>query len=69
MGLFEDWCDTTTKTDVSKRLIRLVEKQGGRTEVLDTVGETVRSHYDCLERIADDVDALGYEEAAVWQLW
>ena len=41
-----------------------VEKDGGRDEIRDDLAETIRSHYDRLERIADDVDRLGYKVAA-----
>jgi len=41
-----------------------VEKDGGRDEILDDLAETIRSHYDRLERIADDMDRLGYKVGA-----
>ena len=47
-----------------KQYITIVEKPGGRAAIIDELAQTVRSHYDDLERIADDVEELGYEGAA-----
>ena len=40
------------------------ERCGGRATVEDALAETVRSHYDRLDRIADDVNRLGFMAAA-----
>jgi len=40
------------------------EKAGGRDRIKSGLCETVRSHYDSLNRIADDVVRLGYKIAA-----
>lgn len=40
------------------------EKDGGRDEVRDDLAETIRSHYERLERIAEGVERLGYKVAA-----
>ena len=64
MGLYERWCDASRERDKRKRYWTYVEKDGGRDEILDDLAETIRSHYDRLERIADDVDRLGYKVAA-----
>jgi len=37
---------------------------GSREAIIEHLGETVRSHYERLDRIADDIDELGYEGAA-----
>ncbi len=50
--------------DERKTLFRLTEKQGGRAAVADRIIERVRSHYDDLEHIADDVDRLGFPGAS-----
>ena len=50
--------------DKRKRYWTYVEKDGGRDEIRDDLAETMRSHYDRLERIADDVERLGYKVAA-----
>ena len=63
MGLYESWCDASRKEDKRKRYWTYIEKDGGRDEILDDLAETIRSHYDRLERIADDVDRLGYKAA------
>lgn len=63
MGLYERWCKSTKAKDKRKHYWTYVEKDGGRDEVRDDLATTIRSHYDRLERIADDVERLGYEVA------
>lgn len=62
--LFATWCDHDNSERGLKRYLKLTEKKGGRAAVLDNLGETVRSHYERLDRIADDVSQLGFEGAA-----
>lgn len=64
MGLYKNWCDATREKDKRKRYWAYVEKDGGRDEIRDDLAETIRSHYDRLERIAEDVERLGYNVAA-----
>ncbi|MBP2277001.1 Hachiman antiphage defense system protein HamA [Sphingomonas sp. PL20] len=64
MGLLEDWCDKEGTKDDRKRYLTFVEKEDGREAIRDTLAETMRSHYDRLDRIADDVARLGYDGAA-----
>lgn len=64
MGLYEKWCDATREQDKRKHYWTYVEKDGGREEIRDDLAETIRSHYDRLERIAQDVERLGYRIAA-----
>ena len=64
MGLYEKWCDATKEKKKRKRYWTYVEKDGGRDEVRDDLTKTIRSHYDRLERIAEDVERLGYKLAA-----
>ncbi len=64
MGLFERWCDATKEKDKRKHYWTYVEKDGGREEIYHDLAGTIRSHYDRLERIADDVERLGYKVAA-----
>ncbi|WP_027571511.1 Hachiman antiphage defense system protein HamA [Bradyrhizobium sp. WSM1743] len=64
MPLFEDWCDNDEEEDDKKRLWKLTEKEDGREAIAESLAETVRSHYDALERIAEDVEELGYEDAS-----
>lgn len=63
-GLFNHWCGKREIQDNRKHLWILVEKRGGRDEIRDRLAETMRSHYERLDRIADDVARLGYEGAA-----
>ena len=63
MGLYKKWCEATKEKDKRKRYWTYVEKDGGRDEIRDDLAETIRSHYDRLDRIAEDVDRLGYKVA------
>lgn len=64
MVLYERWCHATKEKKNRKHYWTYVEKDGGRNEIREHLAETIRSHYDCLERIAADVDRLGYKTAA-----
>jgi hypothetical protein len=64
MELYRKWCDGTKQEDKRKHYWTYVEKEGGRDEIRDDLAETIRSHYDRLERIAEDVERLGYKVAA-----
>ena len=64
VGLYERWCETTKKRDKRKYYWTYVEREGGRDEIRADLAETIRSHYDRLERIAEDVKRLGYKAAA-----
>ncbi|MDH1271332.1 DUF1837 domain-containing protein [Rhizobium pusense] len=64
MGLYERWCESTKEKDKRKHYWTYIEKEGGRDEITVDLSETIRSHYDRLERIAEDVDRLGYKIAA-----
>ncbi|EPJ5553692.1 TPA: HamA C-terminal domain-containing protein [Pseudomonas aeruginosa] len=64
LGLYERWCKSTKEKDKRKHYWTYVEKDGGRDEICGDLVETMRSHYDRLERIADDVKRLGYVTAS-----
>jgi hypothetical protein len=64
MMLYSDWCDGDEHVAGRKRLWRMTEREGGRDNVWTPLVETVRSHYDKLDRVAEDVARLGYEKAA-----
>jgi hypothetical protein len=64
MPLFDDWCENDEKREKKKRFWKLTEKADGRDAILSDLTKTVRSHYDSLERIAGDVEELGYEAAS-----
>merc|ERR1711964_226190 len=57
-------CEPTKEKNKRKHYWTYVEKDGGRDEIRDDLVETIRSHYDRLERIAEDVKRLGYEVAS-----
>lgn len=63
MRLYEKWCESTKTKDKRKHYWTYVEKDFGRDEIRDDLIKTIRSHYDRLERIAEDVTRLGYETA------
>lgn len=63
--MFEDWCDIEeTAHGEKKTLCGLTEKAGGRATIKEDLIERVRSHYDKLEQIADDVERLGFPGAS-----
>lgn len=64
MPLYWDWCVCAEEVTGRKRLWLLTEKGGGREQIWALLLETVRSHYDHLDRIAADAAQLGYEKAA-----
>ncbi len=64
LGLYEKWCESTREKDKRKHYWTYVEKDGGRNDIRNDLAKTIRSHYDRLERIAEDVQRLGYEVAA-----
>lgn len=64
MALFDAWCELTESKDGRKRLWALAECDDGREKVTKALAQTMRSHYDRLERIAEDVARLGYDGAA-----
>ncbi len=64
VGLYERWCEATKKKDKRKYYWTYVEREGSRDEIRADFAATIRSHYDRLERIAEDVKRLGYKAAA-----
>lgn len=64
MELYKRWCKPTKKRNKRKHYWTYVEKNGCRDEIRDDLAQTIRSHYDRLDRIAEDVKRLGYENAA-----
>jgi len=65
MGLYETWCDATKNKDKRKHYWTYVEKGGGRDEIRDALAETIRSHYDRLERIAEVALSIATASALV----
>ena len=64
MPIYEDWCDLDNTVDGRKRYWKLTELNGGRAAIAERLADIVRTHYDSQERIADDIEHLGYERAA-----
>ena len=63
--MFDDWCeiDETGHGD-SKQFCGLSEKPAGRAAIRGALIERVRSHYDKLDQIADDIERLGFPRAS-----
>jgi hypothetical protein len=64
MALFDAWCNLDETKDKRKRLWLLTERDGAREDIQAELADAMRSHYDRQERIAEDVDRLGYAAAA-----
>ena len=64
MGLYKHWCHASKHEDQRKRYWTYIEKEGGRGGISDELAKAMRSHYDRLEIIADDVARLGYAVAS-----
>ena len=64
VALFKKWCKSRKQENGRKRYWKLAEKLGGRDKIRDSRAQCMRSHYDRLERIAEDVERLGYTKAA-----
>jgi hypothetical protein len=62
MALFKTWCASEKEETGRKRNWALAEKAGGRDAIRDSLAETMRSHYDRLDRITDDVARLGFDK-------
>ena len=62
--MFDDWCVIKGREQGNKQLCRLREKPDGREAIRDELLARVRSHYDKLEQIADDVERLGFPGAS-----
>jgi len=62
--LYEPWCDIERIGDNQKQLWRLTERAGGREAIEDDFPDCIRSHYDDMERIAEEIRELGYPHAA-----
>ncbi|WP_256592824.1 Hachiman antiphage defense system protein HamA [Pseudomonas sp. 2822-17] len=62
--MYERWCKSAKVKAARKHYWTYVEKDGGRDEICDDLAETIRAHYEPLERIAEDVSRLGYKIAS-----
>jgi hypothetical protein len=64
VALYKKWCIASEENNQRKCYWTFLEKDGGREEIRDALAEIIRSHYERLERIAEDVARLGFETAA-----
>lgn len=62
--LYLPWCDRNIQEQGRKQLWGLSERDGGRAAIEATLTTRIRSHYDELDEIAEDVRELGYPGAA-----
>jgi hypothetical protein len=63
VALFDVWCSFEETRNKRRRLWSLSEHAGGREGIEALLAETIRSHYERLELIAEDVERLGYSAA------
>jgi len=64
MPLYSNWFKVHRSENKRKRLWKFTEKANGRDAVKALLYTAVRSHYDSVDRIANDVEKLGYKVAA-----
>jgi hypothetical protein len=64
LGLFTDWCQIKRQENGRKHLWALSERKGARALIRARLIKILRSHYDDLQRIADDIARLGFNDAA-----
>lgn len=63
--LYQPWCDREVEEiNNGKKLWRFTERQGGRAAIEADLTTRIRSHYDNLDQIAEDIRELGYPGAA-----
>ena len=63
--MFGDWSEVNeTGLGKRKKLYKVTERPEGRLAIRDELIERVRSHYDKLEQIADDIGRLGFPGAS-----
>lgn len=62
--LYEPWCDRERTEDNQKQLWKLTERAGGRAAIEAVLSDCIRSHYDDMDRIAEEIRELGYPHAA-----
>lgn len=63
--MFDNWCEIDESGPGGrKKLCRVTERPTGRAAIRDELTERVRSHYDKLEQIADDIERLGFPGAS-----
>ena len=62
--LYPHWCERHVEEEGNKQLWRLTERAGGRASIEAILTTCIRSHYDNLDQIAEDVRELGYPGAA-----
>lgn len=64
MSLFSEWCGRNQTKDNRKHYWTFIEKDGGREAIRARLADKMRSHYEHLSRIAEDIARLGYPGAA-----
>jgi len=64
MPLIADWCTCQATETGQKRLRKYTEKTNGRQLAAAALPPTMRSHYDDIRRISEDIKLLGYTKAS-----
>lgn len=63
--MIDEWCVINENSQGGKKTLFIVsEVENGRLAVADWLVERVRSHYDNVERIAEDIKRLGFPGAS-----
>jgi hypothetical protein len=60
MGLFADWCNWQHDNNNRKQFWKFTERDGGRAKIAPVLPDILRSHYDDMDRIAEDIRQLGF---------
>lgn len=64
MGLYERWCNSTKQSKGRRHYCIFVEKENGRDAIRTDLATVIRSHYERLDRIDQDLKRLDFEAVA-----
>jgi len=64
MTIFDSWIERQEEKDGNRVLHTCTEKPDGRANVSASLKDVMRSHYNDLSVIADDIKNLGYDMAS-----
>ncbi len=63
--MFDDWCEIDESPQEEKKTLFLLdEKEHGRNAVKEQLIQQIRSHYDDLKLITEDIERLGFRRAS-----
>jgi hypothetical protein len=64
MTIFDSWIERKEEKDGTRVLHSCTEKHDGRVSISESLKDVMRSHYNDLSVIADDIKNLGYDMAS-----